>query len=110
MGVQAVATERFILDQNGSPVRRVMVYNPAETQSREGGSIHFVAQQDVTGLIEANKRAREKDQSKNVFRRVGSVPLVVYEKALREGWANDMKAWDRYLNENPAFKTWEGHL
>jgi hypothetical protein len=105
-----MATERFILDQHGSPIRRLMQYNPAETNSRQGGTIVFRAAQDVDAVLAEAKRARDEDQSKRTFRRVGTVPLIVYEQAVREGWANDEKAWERYLNENPAFKTWEGRL
>lgn len=107
-----MATERFILDQYGSPIRRVMVYNWAETQSRQGGSILFHAEQNVDDIIAEAKRAREDEDSqrKRLFRRVGTMPLAVYEQAVREGWINDDKRVARWLEENPVFKTTEGRL
>jgi hypothetical protein len=38
--------------------------------------------------------------------------MVIYQKALREGWHNDQKAWKRWLNDsdNKVFRTWEGKV
>jgi hypothetical protein len=46
------------------------------------------------------------------FRHVAEVPLVVYQQACREGWASDMKAWKKWLNnsDNKVFRTWQGKL
>lgn len=100
-----MATTRFILDQHGSPIRRVMQFNPAETNSREGGAIHFLAEQDVDVLLAANRRDAEIDQRKNTFRHVCRMPLSVWERACREGWQNDDAAIERWMRDpdNRAF-------
>jgi len=40
------------------------------------------------------------------------LPLIVYQRACREGWANDMKQWRKWLNksDNKVFRTWQGKL
>lgn len=102
-----MATHKFLLDQHGSAIRRVMVQNPAETNSREGGYVHFAAEQDADDILAEAKHAREQCRSQGAFERVGTVPGIVYDQAVREGWAHDMDRWMRYLNENPAFRTVE---
>jgi hypothetical protein len=43
---------------------------------------------------------------------VARIPMIIYERALREGWADDDAAWARFLNDpdNAAFRVWGGHL
>lgn len=46
------------------------------------------------------------------FRHAAVIPHFAYAKALREGWANDPKAWKRWANDpdNKLFRTWPGTL
>ena len=46
------------------------------------------------------------------FRHVAEVPMVVYQKACREGWAKDTKKWREWLNhsDNKVFRTWKGRI
>jgi hypothetical protein len=99
-----MATERFILDSTGSPIRRVMQYNPHETNSRQGGQIVFRSGQDVDAIIAANRRDRDIDQRKRNFRHVARIPAVVWEMMVREGWWNDDAKVQKWLDDNPAFK------
>ena len=33
------------------------------------------------------------------LRHVAEVPMVIYQKAIREGWANDKAKWKKWLND-----------
>lgn len=46
------------------------------------------------------------------LRHAAVVPHFVYARAIREGWANDPKAWKRWANDpdNALFRTWPGTL
>lgn len=103
-----MATYREIYDQHGSVVRRVE-YNPYAVESRTGGEMHFVSEQECDDIITANKQDSDADQRRRNYRLVGRVPVTVADRALREGWFHDDNAWDRYLRENPAFQVGKGH-
>ena len=78
----------------------------------EGGKDIFHTTQDVSPVIEHCKNIAENVKPGKDLRHVAEVPLVVYQRACREGWANDMNAWKRWLNnsENKVFRTWQGKL
>jgi hypothetical protein len=71
-----------------------------------------VRTQDAEWIVERAKRFREiaPKHHNDAYTFAGTVPAVVMDKAIREGWANDGAAWIRYLNENPAFKTTNGPI
>ena len=94
----------FPLSGPTSPVRTSMVYTPAQTNSREGGEIVIVSEQDATAIIEANRRDREIDQRKRTFEHVARIPAAVWNMMVREGWQHDTKRVERWLDENPAFR------
>jgi hypothetical protein len=68
--------------------------------------------EDVEPLLDSVKHMREVQNPKAHMRHVAEVPVTIYEKAVREGWANDQAAWARFLNDpdNRAFRVWEGRL
>jgi hypothetical protein len=74
------------------------------------GKLTFETLEDHEPTIESAKALREHVTRRDPFRHVARVPLIVYEKALREGWADDEAAWKRWLNssENRDFRVWEG--
>ena len=78
----------------------------------EGGKDIFHTTQDVSPVIEHCKNIAENVKPGKDLRHVAEVPLVVYQRACREGWANDMNAWKRCLNnsDNKVFRTWQGKL
>jgi hypothetical protein len=100
-----MSTNDFLLSRLGDPIKRLMRYNPNETNSRQGGAIHFLAEQNVDAILAANRADADIDQSKNVFRHVARVPLSIWDQACREGWSDDNKAWARWLRDpdNRAF-------
>jgi hypothetical protein len=68
--------------------------------------------EDVEPLLESVKVLREDHKSRGDMKHVARIPVTIYEKAIREGWANDQAAWARFLNDpdNAAFRVWTGRL
>lgn len=100
-----MATQRHILDHNGSIVRSIVV-NEDEVASRQGGRVVFQTEQECDAIVADVKAAGDVDQSKRVFRRVATVPAAVIEQATREGWLHDKARWKQWLNDgdNRAFR------
>ena len=75
--------------------------------------IVYHTQQNVETVIEHVKHIKDTTVKQGMdMRHVAEVPMVIYQKAMREGWSNDEKAWKRWLNnpDNKAFRTWEGKV
>lgn len=69
--------------------------------------------QDVTSIVEANKRQyNEAPQKYGDINKVASIPLSVYYELKRQGIADDPKAFRKWLNDsnNQAFRTRLGTL
>ncbi len=67
--------------------------------------------QDCEPIIERAKMLSALEPGKE-FRHAAVVPPIVLERAFKEGWYNDEKAWKRWANDpdNRAFRTWPGNL
>ena len=73
----------------------------------------YHTKQNVAPVIDHVKKLKDNITTPGKdFRHVAEVPMVIYQKALREGWHNDPKAWKRWLNDsdNKVFRTWEGKV
>lgn len=73
----------------------------------------YHTQQNVEPVIEHVKHIKDTTVKQGMdMRHVAEVPIVVYQQAMREGWANDEKAWKRWLNnsDNKVFRTWGGKV
>ena len=46
------------------------------------------------------------------MRHVAEIPMVIYQKMVREGSINDKKALKKWLNDpdNKMFRTWKGKV
>ena len=77
----------------------------------EDDKIIYHTKQDIQPVIEHCKALAENKPGKD-FRHVAEVPMVIYQKAMREGWARDQKAWRKWLNNpnNKLFRTWKGRV
>ena len=77
----------------------------------EDDKIVYHTKQNVQPFIEHCKHLADNKPGKDL-RHVAEVPLVVYQKACREGWANDMSEWKKWLNnpDNKVFRTWNGRV
>lgn len=67
--------------------------------------------QDVQPVIEHAKVLGEQTPGKD-FRHVAEIPMVIYQKAVREGWAEDKKKFKQWLNDpdNKMFRSWKGRV
>lgn len=71
----------------------------------------YHTQQNVQPVIEQVKVFSDNTPGKT-FRHAAEIPMVIWTKALREGWHNDKTAWKKWLNDpdNKAFRVWKGKI
>ena len=77
----------------------------------EDDKIIYHTKQDIQPVIEHCKTLAENKPGKD-FRHVAEVPMVIYQKAMREGWVKDKAKWKKWLNDpdNKVFRTWQGKV
>ena len=77
----------------------------------EDDKVVYQTKQDIQPTLDYVKQLSEHTQGKD-FRHVAEVPMVIYQKALREGWAQDSAQWKKWLNhsDNKPFRTWKGKV
>lgn len=94
-----------IYDQNGNILRKIH-FNEVD------GDAVLETVEDFTACVESAKILRDHQDNKAAMRHVARVPVTVVERAMREGWFHDQKAWNRFLNDpdNKDFRVWEGRL
>ena len=82
----------------------------SEFITQDDKTIYHTAQ-NVRPVIEHARALRELKPGKN-FRHAAEIPQVIWNKALREGWHNDPKAWKKWLNDpdNKPFRVWPGRI
>ena len=66
----------------------------------------YHSSQNVQPILDSVKNLSHGEQSKEL-KHVAEVPMVIYQKAIREGWANDKAKWKKWLNDpnNKLFRT-----
>jgi hypothetical protein len=103
-----------ILKDNGGVKQTFISENHDETDS-------FVVQtaQNMDDVLEAVAEMRHKEEQithrQNVNRNmvpVAEIPMIVYNRAHKEGWHNDPAAWRRWMAhpDNRAFRITDGAL
>lgn len=100
---------RKFVYHRGKEITRVLHCDPLDPD----GEAVVETIQDLEPLIEENKRLRELNNGRGEhFALLGRVPVHVYERAVREGWAEDQAKWRAWLNDpdNRAFRVNEGHV
>ena len=82
----------------------------SEFITQDDKNIYHTAQ-NVRPVIEHANKLRELEPGKN-FRHAAEIPQVIWNKALREGWHNDPKAWKKWLidPDNKPFSVWPGRI
>ena len=82
----------------------------SEFITQDDKNIYHTAQ-NVRPVIEHATKLRELEPGKN-FSHAAEIPKVIWNKALREGWHNDPKAWKKWLNDpdNKPFRVWPGRI
>ena len=78
----------------------------------EDDKVIYHTQQDVQPTLEYVKNLSDTLKPGKDLRHVAEVPMVIYQRAMREGWAKDQKAWKKWLNnpDNKLFRTWKGKV
>lgn len=74
----------------------------ATLMHKEDGRTYIESRQDAEPIIEFVKDMANAPQDKD-FKYLGTVPMSAVNNALVEGWANDPKAWRKYLRENAKY-------
>lgn len=59
--------------------------------------------QDAEPILKFVKMRAELGRRDPEFYPLGEIPLATFGQALREGWADDDKAWRKWFAENPKF-------
>lgn len=73
------------------------------------GGTHFETRQDCEPIIEFVKRYKDAPPPKDrELTLLGEVPMATLGEWLRDGRDKDEKYIRRWLNENPAFRTFNG--
>ena len=75
------------------------------------GTVTVETREDCTALVEHAKAMRDEPVGKDM-KLAAYIPEYVMDQAFKEGWANDMKAWKKWLNDpdNAAFRVWPGRM
>ena len=82
-----------------------------ELDNTNHSTYHVHTQQNVQPVLEHVKMLSDNKPGKEL-RHVAEVPIIIYNKAVREGWGNDPAAWKKWLNnpDNKLFRTWKGKV
>lgn len=101
-------TTKKILYQNRDDFARVLHVDDREPDA----DFAIETIMDVEPMLDEVKALRDLQAPRSDMKHVARVPVTVVERAMREGWFHDQKAWDRFLNDpdNRDFRVWEGRL
>jgi hypothetical protein len=108
-----------LFDAYGHQIRPVF-----HAENDDKGTFHYGEEQDCEDIIESNKylynlhdqRApfvqRKADGTKEVFHRVGNIPMVILMDLMSKGILDDDKAFKKWLDDpdNKYFRTRPGRL
>ena len=90
-----------------SGTRHYVDYDPGEDR------LSYISEYDPTELLRHNHFLRGENPRSTLGRDmvfVGRIPLIVLQDLQRRGIFQDKKAYLRWLEEHPQFKTWDGRL
>lgn len=87
-----------ILDQYGQVLR--VFHRDAQDPN---GKFIIETRENIDAVQDKVNRYREFRETKEGrlqdMRHVAEIPMTIVEKAMREGWFNDRKAWKKFLND-----------
>ena len=77
----------------------------------EDDKVVYHTKQDIQPTLDYVKTLSEYTPGKDL-RHVAEIPMVVYQRAVREGWSQDSAQWKKWLNhsDNKPFRTWKGKV
>jgi hypothetical protein len=102
-----MAKETYFYDSN--------VLREVSSEAHEPDQVTVHTAQNLDQVTDLVKQMREEHQvighrkSRNMVP-IAEIPMIEYERAFREGWVNDPKAWKKWLNDprNKAFRITDG--
>ena len=102
-----MATTKFLYDARGHIIREVIAQD-----LDDAGTFHVRTRVNAEPIIRANRIQEENHKARGDRKLAARIPITVYEKAVREGWADDQNAWRKFLNDpdNRAWRIWQGRL
>lgn len=77
----------------------------------EDGKLTIEERYDIEPTLDAARLSRDMDAGSGKDMRLAAhVPQDVLDRAFREGWYHDPKAWKRWMNDpqNKPFRVWGG--
>jgi len=83
------------------------------TENLDDDGVYYIhTKQNVQPVIDGVKMLSETTTPGKDFRHVAEIPMVVVQKAMREGWFNDNAKIKQWLNDpdNGVFRTWKGKV
>lgn len=92
--------ERKTVYRDSDGVKRTLV-----TEDDTPGVIRVYTEQDLTSVVETNKKLRELHPQRSTNKLLArGIPMAVYEQSIHEDW--DDNRWKRWLNDpdNAAFR------
>lgn len=97
--------DRLIYDAYGAVIRTFHESNNSNVLIGE-------TFEDCEPYVDMAAAERDHINMKSPLRPVAHIPVSVTDRAFREGWYNDPKAWKKWLNdpENRDFRIWEGRV
>ena len=100
--LKATSSSSVIYDHRGEVMSEYHV-------SPSDNIITFNKKQDVTALLKYchNMREHVPRNRKSCGRPIAEIPNIIYYRALREGWAKDSDAWEKWYSDpdNKYFRT-----
>lgn len=79
----------------------------------EDDQLIYQTKQDINPVVDHVKFLRDNTTKHGKdMRHVAEVPMVLWQKAVREGWQKDEAKWKKWLNDpdNEIFRTWKGKV
>ena len=101
--------KKTTVTDNKKDFKSALVTQDLDRNTNTAYHVHTV--QNIEPVLKHVKMLEENKPGKD-FRHGAEVPIIIYNKAVREGWVNDPKAWKKWLNnpDNKLFRTWKGKV
>lgn len=98
------------------PIKRTVTDHKTGLTSEfitEDDKVIYHTTQNLEPIIDHVKKLRDNTLKPGKdLRHVAEVPMVIWQKAMREGWSKDSTKWKKWLNnpDNKVFRTWQGKV
>ena len=91
--------------RNSGGVRRTIIQDTDDPEH-----CHVYTEQDVTSLIENNRRLADEHPRRSTNKLLARAPIEVFERSILERWDED--DWKKWLNDpaNKHLRVWPGKV